>query len=405
MNRTARLLFIVLVAWSGAVAVAAAPIVIQISIDACRWDYVATFKPPVLGRLAADGVTAERMLSCFPSSTFPNHYTIVTGLRPEHHGIVANEFYDPTFHEVFTMKTGGGDGRWWGGEPVWSTAERQGLHTASMFWPGSEAMIAGHRPDISKHYDWNVSCADRARQVIEWLKLPESERPRYIALYFDVVDEAGHTFGPATPEVRKALMDVDAAIGQLVAAVDQLGLAGDVNYVITSDHGMARISRDRRLSIDDYVDPSTVEIDYKGSFALLRPHDGDAAALVTKFASAPSAVRAYLRETTPVSLHYRDNPRIAPVVLLADSGWNIGTRASFAADDQKGRGNGGAHGYDPAAPDMGATFIGSGPAFRHGLVIGPFENIHVYDLVCAILGIQPAPNDGDNRLAWQALRH
>jgi predicted AlkP superfamily pyrophosphatase or phosphodiesterase len=381
------------------------PIVIQISIDACRWDYLQRFHPPALSDLAAHGVTAERMLSCFPSSTFPNHYTIVTGLRPEHHGIVANDFYDPAFKAAFSLGNGApAQGRWWGGEPVWVTAGKQGLRSACMFWPGSEAEIAGHRPDLWRPYAWKTTCAERTAQVLDWLRLPAAERPRYLTLYFDVVDSAGHEFGPATPEVQKALADVDNAIGQLVAGVRQLGLAGAVDYVITSDHGMASISRQRRIVIDDYVDPATIDLDYKGSFALLRPHDGDAAALVARFAHAPASLHAYRREDVPAALHYRDNPRIDPVILIADSGWMIGTRASFAKDDKAGRGNGGAHGYDPAVPDMGATFIAAGPAFKSGVVLPPFENIHVYDLVCAVLGLHPAPNDGDNRLAWQALK-
>lgn len=380
------------------------PIVIQISIDACRWDYVRLFHPPVLSQLAARGVTAEKMISCFPSSTFPNHYTIVTGLRPEHNGMVANSFYDPTLKEVFDKRTGSGDGRWWYGEPLWVTADKQGLRSACEFWPGSEAEIEGHRPDYWHHYDAKVSEVDRVHQVLEWLRLPADQRPRYLTLYFEAVDTMGHKFGPATPEVRDALLKIDDAIGRLVDGVQQLGLAHAVNYVITSDHGMARISHQRRFAIDDYVDPATIDIDYMGSIALLRPHDGDAAGLLAKFAKAPPHLHAYLREQMPPALHYRDSLRIAPVVLVADSGWNIGTRASFAREDKTGWGNGGAHGYDPRAPDMGAMFIATGPAIRQGVIIPPFENIHVYDLVCDILGLQPAPNDGDNRLAWQVLR-
>jgi predicted AlkP superfamily pyrophosphatase or phosphodiesterase len=381
-----------------------APIVILVSIDGCRWDYLQTFAPPTLTTLATAGVRAERMISCFPSSTFPNHYSIVTGQRPENHGMVANSFYDPTFKTVFSRGADSADNRWWGGEPIWVTASKQGLLSACMFWPGSEAKIAGYRPDLWLPFDHRKSCEDRTQQVLAWLRLPAAQRPHLITLYFDVVDTAGHNFGPATAQVESALSEVDAALGNLVAGIKALGLTDVVNFVITSDHGMAQFTSERRLAIDDYVDLASIEIDYMGSYALLRPHDGDAAGLAAKFATAPPQFHAYLREEMPVELHYRENPRIAPVVVLADSGWIVATRAAFADEDRKGRGNGGAHGYDPRAPDMGATFIASGPLIQSHRVIKPFENIHVYDLLCSLLNLQPAPNDGDHRLAYQVLK-
>ncbi|MCP5531210.1 MAG: alkaline phosphatase family protein [Opitutaceae bacterium] len=383
-----------------------APIVILISIDGGRWDYLDKFRPPVLNALAAGGVKAERMIPCFPSSTFPNHYTLVTGLRPVHHGIISNNMYDPNLKASFALgdHPGPRESRWWGGEPVWVTAGKQGVTTACMFWPGSEAEIAGGRPDFWRVYDWEATSAERAQQVLEWLDLPAAERPRFITLYFDIVDGAGHSFGPDAPETRDALLEVDRAIGQLVAGVKSRGLDSRVNYVVVADHGMTDISATRRISLDDFVDPATVQIDFSGYLVGLRPLDGDVDKLYAKFAGTHPHFRAWKREDIPAELHYSDNLRIPPVVLLPDSGWLILTREKIMAYDRRGWTHGGAHGFDPSDPDMSALFLANGPAFKIGESIPAFENIHVYDLLCTLLDVQPAPNDGDHRLTFQALK-
>ncbi|MCC6415312.1 MAG: alkaline phosphatase family protein [Opitutaceae bacterium] len=381
------------------------PIVILISIDGGRWDYLAKYAPPTLCALAADGVQAERMIPCFPSSTFPNHYTLVTGLRPVHHGIISNNMFDPALNATFTLRNAGPrESRWWGGEPVWVTAEKQGITTACMFWPGSEAEIAGGRPTRWKPYDMQVTSEQRVDQVLAWLQLPATERPRFITLYFDIVDSAGHEHGPDALETRDALLEVDRAIGKLVRGVNSGGLASSVNYVVVADHGMTDISATRRIALDDFVDPATVQVDFSGYLVGLRPLDGDVDKLYQKFAGTHPHFRAWRREEIPASLHFSDNLRIPPVVLLPDPGWLILPREKMANDDRRGWKHGGAHGYDPADLAMNALFIACGPAFQSGRKIPPFENIHVYDLLCAALGIQPAPNDGDHRLASEVLR-
>ncbi|MCF7687453.1 MAG: ectonucleotide pyrophosphatase/phosphodiesterase [Cephaloticoccus sp.] len=386
-------------------ATVAKPIVILISIDACRWDYLAKFSPPVLSAFAAQGVRAERMLSCFPSKTFPNHYSIATGLRIENHGIISNDMYDPSSQAVFTLRNGAvGESRWWGGEPIWVTARKQGLRTACLFWPGSEAEIKGTRPDTWLRYDGSMTNSERVHTVLSWLGRAESERPQIITLYFDIVDTIGHRFGPATPEVGQALAQVDQALGELQTGVHALGLDSQVNYIITSDHGMTPISTQRRITLDDFVDPESVQIDFKGELMGLRPLDGNAELLYAKFSGEHPHFKAYRRKDVPEHLHFSQNLRIPPVVLVPDLGWEINTRANFSGQDKAGWGNGGAHGYDPRAADMGATFIAAGPAFKSGVTIAPFENIHIYDLLCTLLDLQPAPNDGDHRLSWMTLK-
>lgn len=378
---------------------------ILVSLDGFRWDYLEKYQSetPCLRQLAADGVRAEHLISCFPSSTFPNHYSIVTGLRPEHHGIIYNSFYDPALDAAFNYHTHECviDGRWWGGEPVWATAGKQGVCSACMFWPGSEAEIAGARPTYYQAFDGSVTCAQRVDGLLQWLSLPAGQRPTLCTLYLDVVDHAGHDYGPDAPETSTAVRDVDTAMERLGAGLAARGLRETTNLVIVSDHGMASVPDGHVLFLDDFVDLTAVKVEFLGVQAGLRPLAGSPRALKARILPAlPAHTHLYLREEMPERLHFRDNPRIPPLVILADEGWEIATRASFEKRTKPGRGD---HGYDPALPNMGATFIANGPAFRHGAVLPPFENIHIYNLLCAVLGLKPAPNDGDDRLVHTAL--
>ncbi len=384
----------------------AEPPLILISLDGFRWDYLDKFaaEAPHLRQVAAAGVRADRMISCFPTLTFPNHYTIVTGLRPEHHGIVANTFFDPALRAAFNYKKSESvvQGRWWGGEPIWITAVKQGRRSACLFWPGSEAEIAGARPTYYRPFDGQLTCAQRVDALLSWFDLPPSRRPVFATLYLDVVDHAGHDYGPDSPEMAAAVGDVDAAIARLQAGLAARGLGVATNLVIVSDHGMAAVDAGHVAFVDDWVDLAAVQLECTGSQAGLRPRVGTAADLAARVRrSLPAHLRAYLREEIPERYHYRDNPRIAPVLILADEGWEITTRADHARRKRPERGD---HGYDNELPVMGATFIASGPAFRRGARIAPFENIQVYNLLCAVLGLRPAPNDGDDRLARVILR-
>jgi len=383
----------------------AEPTLILVSLDAFRWDYLEKYsaETPHLRALAADGVRAEHLVSCYPSSTFPNHYSIATGLRPEHHGIVDNHFFDPALGAAFNYRSHecAVDGRWWGGEPIWITAVKQGRRSACMFWPGSEAEIAGAKPTFNQAFDGRLTCSQRVDGLLAWLGLPAAQRPTCCTLYFDVVDHAGHDFGPDAPETAAAVRDVDVAIDRLLAGLAARGLRDTTNLVIISDHGMTATVPGGYVYLDDLVDLAAVQGDFTGTQAGLRPRSGTAAELVAKIRKAqPAHVQVYLRGDVPESLHYRDNPRIPPVLLLAEEGWEVSTREYVARRRRPERGD---HGYDPALKSMWATFIADGPAFRHGTVLPPFENIQVYNLLCAVLGLRPAPNDGDDRLVRSAL--
>jgi predicted AlkP superfamily pyrophosphatase or phosphodiesterase len=381
---------------------APAPLIL-VSIDGFRWDYLEKYQPPTLLSLAREGVRAERLNPSFPSKTFPNHYTLVTGLRPGRHGIVANWFRDPALGGEFTMASR--ETAWWsGGEPVWITAEKQGVRTACLFWPGSEAELQGRRPSLYQPFDKKMSANERVDRLLEWLARPAGSRPRFLTLYFDHVDDAGHNYGPDAPETRAAVAQADAAVARLLAGLARLGLRETANLVIVSDHGMAATSTDRVIFLDDLMDLAQVQVEATGPYAGVRPKPGvTAAELAARIrARAPARVQVFLREEMPARLHYNHGERIPPVLLLTETGWCFEQKAGWPA--LRARYKRGNHGWDPATPDMGALFIGHGPAFLPHTVLPAAENVDVYNLLCATLGLTPAANDGTDALARAALR-
>jgi predicted AlkP superfamily pyrophosphatase or phosphodiesterase len=375
---------------------------ILISIDGFRWDYLQRHDAPTLQALATGGVHATRLNPSFPSKTFPNHYTLVTGLYPQNHGIVANWFYDPADNAKFDMsKT---EARWWqGGEPVWITAEKQGVRSACFFWPGSEAEHGGVRPSLFKPFDKKLKAVERVDGLLAWLALPPGERPQLATLYFDIVDDMGHKFGPLAPETAAAVKEADEAVARLLAGLERLGLRDSANLVLVSDHGMSEVTPEQTVFLEDLMDISQVRVEATGPYGGVRPKDGvNIAALVAGIrAKAPPQIKVYLREQMPAHLHYREGESIPPILLLADDHWSIEEKSRWSLS--WARNSKATHGWDPATPNMGALFIASGPAFKRGAVIPAVDNIHLYNLLCAVLGVKPAANDGDRRLVKAAL--
>ncbi|MGE0044075.1 MAG: alkaline phosphatase family protein [Vicinamibacterales bacterium] len=377
-----------------------APIVILVGIDGWRADYLARDAAPAVQALASAGVRAEGLIPAFPSKTFPNHYTLVTGLTPAHHGIVGNTMVDPALPGRFSLSARDviADPRWWGGEPVWLTAERQGLSAAPYFWPGSEAPIGGRHARYWVPFDNDVPDADRVAQVLAWLRLPEADRPRFITLYFSDVDTAGHWYGPDAPETARAVAAVDEAVAGLVRGVEALGLADRVQYVLVSDHGMAAVPADHHIVLDDFLDLATVDVIEWTPLLMVAPRDGgDPEAIYRALAGRHPALHVYRRSEIPAAWGLRDHPRVPPVVAMADEGWNLVSRRETgqwtAGTRRRPAGN---HGYDPdTSPTMAGLFVASGSRLRRGVVVPAFRNIHVYDLLCALLDLTPAPNDGD----------
>ena len=382
-------------------------IVILISIDGWRWDYLERFAPPTLSRLAAEGVRAEGLIPQFPSKTFPNHYTLVTGLTLAHHGIVSNNMRDPGIPGRYSMSNRDvlADPRWWGGDPIWNTAERQGKVAAAMFWPGSETKIGGHQATYWRDFDDDLPNSARVNQLLEWLKLPEGKRPSFLTLYFSDLDNAGHSFGPDAEETRAAALSVDRSVGELVAGVAAAGLADRVNYVIVSDHGMAALSRDRMIVVDDYIDPATAEIIDWAPVLGLTPKDGDVEKMYAALKDKHPHLQVYRRDEIPSIYGLAGHPRLPLIIGIADEGWYITSRTETERWDRHERHTpGGTHGYDARAQSMHGLFIATGPRLRSGVVVKPFENIHVYNLMCAVIGIQPSQNDGNFAVVKDMLR-
>jgi predicted AlkP superfamily pyrophosphatase or phosphodiesterase len=383
----------------------ASPILVLISCDGCRWDALDRAPMPTLRALAARGVRAEALVPSFPTQTFPNHYTLVTGLYPGHHGIVGNNMFpDPTIGpDRFSMSSQTAkDGRWWGGEPLWVTAIRQGRRASAMFWPGTEAPIQGVRPTAFRAFDDAVANSARVQQVLDWLGAPEAERPDVAFLYFSDVDHAGHDYGPDAPETTAALGRVDAAIARLVSGIAALGLADRVTYVVVSDHGMAATSDERVVYLDDYIDLSQISVADWGAFVQIAPRGVGVDDVYRAIAGKHASMSAYRADDTPERWHYRGHPRIAPIVAVAAEGWTITThtrqRALQLARVVAATGRG-AHGYDPSAPSMHGLFVAAGPSLTRGTVVPPIENVHVYAFLCRVLGIAPAPNDGSSAVS------
>lgn len=377
------------------------PLTILVSIDGFRADYLDRGVTPVLSDLAAHGARAAIRPS-FPSKTFPNHYTLVTGLRPDHHGIVENNMEDPAIPGVtFKMSNQAAvvDRRWWDeGEPLWVTAERSGIRTATMFWPGSEAPIHGVRPSLFLHFNQAVQAPARADQVLAWMDLPAETRPKFVTLYFDDVDTFGHQFGPASPEVNAAAGRVDAAIGRLVEGLRARGI--EANLVVVADHGMAQLSPDRRLVIDDLVPASAIRILSGGAFMTLYPVAGHEAEVERRLVGRHDHLTCWKKGHFPTRFHYGTNPRVAAIFCLPDTGWTINNRGYKPGWPELGT-----HGFDPYSPEMAAVFVASGPAFRPGVKLPTFDNVDVYPLLARLVGVKPQPNDGRLGPVRAALAH
>jgi predicted AlkP superfamily pyrophosphatase or phosphodiesterase len=409
VTRRLVLLVLLLAAWTtatgGQAGKAPDPILILVSFDAWRWDLIDRGTFPNLRALAARGVRAEGLMPPFPSKTFPSHYTIVTGLYPAHHGIISNSIWDDAIGERFTMSAATArDPRWWNGEPLWVTTIKQGRRAASMFWPGSEVEIGGVRPSDYRPFDDAFPNSARVKQVLTWLSLPEGERPSFITVYFSDVDTASHSYGPDAPETVAAAARLDAALGELVAGVEARGLADRTSFVVVSDHGISALAPERRIVLDDYVDLATVNVVDWSPVLHIAPRTGTVADLYAKLRDKHPALAVYRREDLPAYLRFAGNPRIQPIIALAADGWVITSRERFERDQKEQRFSKGDHGYDGRYRSMHGLFVAAGPLVQRGMVVPAFENVHLYELMCRMLGLRPAKNDGDPSVTRAFLR-
>lgn len=372
-----------------------APLIL-ISMDGFRWDYFDKTDTPHFDLLISGGVKAKSLIPSFPSKTFPNHIAIVTGRYPENHGIIANRMYDPVFDEIYYIGQGSApvlDGKWYEAEPIWVTAEKQSQRAMTMFWPASEAEILGVRPTEYFVYDGSVTHNERIDQILNWLDYTPSNRPQFLSTYFSHLDDAGHNHGPGSDEVIGAIQEMDRSIGRLINGLKSRGMFDDTNILLVSDHGMASTSSDSMIFLDDYINMDDVWVVDWTPVAAIRPRS-DIDSIYVQLKNAHPKMSVYKKGEAPARLHYNNHVRIQPITAVADEHWSITTRTHFNQDDNALRYEGATHGYDPIYKSMGGIFVGHGPTFKQG-VDGPgFSNIHLYEMMCKILNLTPAQNDG-----------
>ncbi|KAM8846649.1 ectonucleotide pyrophosphatase/phosphodiesterase family member 1 [Synchiropus picturatus] len=373
---------------------------IVVSLDGFRSQYLTDHSShiPVINKLRAFGTTTPYMRAVYPTKTFPSHYSIVTGLYPESHGIVGNKMYDVTWNAFFSQKTDEKfNPRWYQGEPIWITAQRHKLKAGTFFWPGSDVPINGTFPHLYRKFDKSIKFEERASTILQWLSLPQEERPDLYTMYLDEPDGTGHRHGPESSQIVEALETVDGILGLLMDGLKAKNLHKCVNVMITSDHGMEEASCSKAAFVTSYQS-NTEDFDIiQGPAARIRPkhlpeefdsfdYEGLLKNLSCRTPDQP--MRPYLKEHLPKRLHFAKHRRIERGHLYMKSGW----QAAMSEKEVKYC-SGGFHGSDNLFPNMQGIFIGYGPGFKKTSV-PPFESIELYNLMCDLLGITPAPNNG-----------
>lgn len=363
---------------------------IILSVDGFRWDYPDICNTPTLDSLRDVGVKAESMRASFPTKTFPNHYTIATGLYPDHHGIVLNNFYADDLDRDYNKKdkTTVADGAFYSGEPAWITAEKQGMKSATLFWVGSEAPTDGIMPSLWKAYEHNMPFYDRIDTLELWLSLRSDYRPRLVFWYLHEPDSYGHYYGPNSDSTKSMIESIDKYLGHFFYRMKKHNSSDYFNYIITSDHGMSELSEDRQILLDDYIDTANLlVIDGWNPNYNLKVKPGELENVYTSLSDIPN-LDVWKHGELPERYHYGHNSRTHDITLVPRPGWSV--YWSWNIGKSKG-----AHGYDNDHKDLHAIFYASGPAFKQGYVQPTFNNVDIYPLITEILNLDPAPNDGN----------
>ena len=366
--------------------------VLLVSMDGFRADYLEVTDTPNFDKLANNGIRSDGLKPVFISKTFPNHYSIATGMYAESHGLIANSFFasDLDRHYSIRDRESVENGDFYGGEPIWVTAERQGVKTASYFWVGTEAAVAGVYPSISKRYDQKVPFDDRIDSVMTWFSLPISHRPRLIMLYFHEPDWTGHEYGPSSAETVDQIKRMDGIMGTIMEKAEKLSIADKLNVLVVSDHGMTELNQEHIIDLSAYTDFSDVTMDGAGPTVFLSSDSRERLTTVYNDLQQLHNAQVYWKRDIPKRWHYRDHERIPEVMIVAEEGWTL---MPMGHGPKMPRGD---HGYDNELTSMQAIFVADGPAFKSGYSRKEFENIHIYPLLAYILGLEPyAEIDGD----------
>ncbi|MBD3616937.1 MAG: alkaline phosphatase family protein [Gracilimonas sp.] len=365
-----------------------------VSFDGFRHDYLTKAETPNFDKLVETGVISEGLIPIFPSKTFPNHYAIATGLYPENNGFVGNNMYDPEMDARFTIRDREAveNPAWYEGEPIWNTVEKAGKKAGTMFWVGSETPIQDMRPTHWKVYDESMKDSARIDTVVKWLSYDDPGQVDFATLYFHFVDTQGHWYGPDSPQVIEAIKRADELVGYLIQRMNEEALTDITNLMIVSDHGMAEVSQDKIVVLDDMINPDDLEV-VAYSPALMANVKGDKLDEVyTALKQNEEHFKVYKKENIPERYHLKNHPRVPELLLVADLGYTINSKEYF--DAREDYPSGGAHGFDNREKEMHAIFVANGPDFKKGYQMKSFENIHLYDLMATLLNIKPANTDG-----------
>uniref|UniRef100_A0A8C3TLC5 Ectonucleotide pyrophosphatase/phosphodiesterase 3 n=1 Tax=Catharus ustulatus TaxID=91951 RepID=A0A8C3TLC5_CATUS len=363
------------------------PPLILFSMDGFRAEYLETWSSllPNIEKFKTCGTHSKYMRAVYPTKTFPNHYTIVTGLYPESHGIIDNNMYDVDLNAHFSLS---GEEKfkpaWWKGQPVWLTAMYQNLTAGTFFWPGSDVPIEGTYPTLYNIYNGSVPYEERISGILKWLDNAQPKRPDIYTLYIEEPDSSGHSFGPVSAGVIKALQAADQALGMLMDGLKQRNLHKCVNLIVLADHGMEKTYCSQLEYMTNYFKEVNFYI-YAGPAARIRAQNVPEDYFTCK---SPQHFKPYLTPDLPKRFHYANNMRIDKVHLLVDRQWLAVRDESYTFCD------GGNHGYNNEFKSMEAIFLAYGPSFKEKTEVDAFENIEVYNLMCDLLRISPAENNG-----------
>jgi predicted AlkP superfamily pyrophosphatase or phosphodiesterase len=377
------------------------PYVVMVSLDGFRHDYVQRYQPPFLSKLIKEGTSAKSMIPIYPSKTFPNHYSIITGMHADKHGILDNPFYDSQIDAVYNSgnREVSMQPVWYQGTPLWQLAQENKIKTAAFFWIGSELPIKGQYPTYYKKYDGKIANETRVQQVFDWLNLPEEERPRLITVYFSLVDDAGHRYGPDSPEMQKIVLKADSLVGKLQEGLKKITLP--TNLFIVSDHGMEQIpdKPENFINIEKIVDLRDTTINFLSNAVHVHLYFKDKSKtekIYQEFKSKAKNFTPYLKKDIPKKWRYTSATRTGDILVVANPPYLIGGNvAEKKREKEQTRGQ---HGYDPYVyPNMHAIFYAWGKDIKENFTIPSFDCVHIYPFIAHLLGIKP-PKDIDGKL-------